>query len=280
MTVGPDDNEDGLGKNPSRSLVNRILFKHAFQIWSYIRGKGSYLIRTRKLGKFALFAGIEAPFVVLTTLMFFLPLAALRPEPKDMCFKYADISVISDGALSSARWINSVLVSSAVIALAIILGRIQGGLESVSLFSIPIAPSFSLLIFFITTIAHFYTTKIYLHTLRDLVHSSNLETSKLVYGRLVYSGGLFFRGLRSRRNRVDGKIGLQSFDPPYIVAVLAMLVCIVAALPWSVSLSLVVQIPFVMLLVFYNYVFASSWAVATSNLQWGKATEISGPIFS
>jgi hypothetical protein len=185
-----------------------------------------------------------------------------------------DLSILA--VKENAKWVNTVLAVGVPLFGAIVLLKFLGATKF-TWEHITIGTSQAWIAAVIFTVAHLYSTILLVRSLRVVWSDATAEQRRRLAKEIVATGGLFVRGLVSRTKVLTASGGpfiryrMEIDDPTAWVSQLALPVLVLAVVPFSWSLSLLLMIPVAVVIAEANWTIGSHWAIALSDLASHKS---------
>ena len=176
--------------------------------------------------------------------------------------------------ISNSKWIDNVLWSGTIAAFVIILTRVFGG----NTVSIPAAGfninlDYAWLVISLITIAHLYTTILFVKSARSLWRISEYHEYKSVFSDIIAEGGIFFRDFKPRLLTPGSNLAPMSWnDLSTWTSLFATILLFFAVIPFSMEeLWHKWWLPGIAAFLTYcNWTIGSKWAIALSELAVNK----------
>jgi hypothetical protein len=199
------------------------------------------------------------------------------PEPTEIPMQFEHIQ---SSIKANISWLDKMLWIGLTLSLIIVLLRISGHPEFAWL-GVKFKTSYAFVIFGILSIVHFYVTVILLNTIRVSWRWCSTKQRLDIFFEVVSTSGPFIRGMTERSQRMYGSSRLWGYtmapdDPSVWVSLLAVILAFFALLPFRLTpvLPLLTKLVCVFLLIGFNWVIGTNWAVALSELSIERKTSL------
>ena len=202
------------------------------------------------------------------------------PEsPSDYDAPSMTVDDIKVAIKENVAWLDKVLWAALTLTLAVSLLRFVKA-DHFSWIGIELETYHALIVLSILTVAHFYVTVLLLRCLRWSWQLASKEDRLRIYNQITSSAGPFIRGMVARTVRLRTWHGMWIYsmtpnDPTAWVSILTVALALMAILPFHTRPLLLVmcQVFAAIMLVGFNWVIGTNWAIALSELStdWEKS---------
>lgn len=171
--------------------------------------------------------------------------------------------------LASSKWLNNVLLFGFILALIIAISKSIGEIQQITLLEIVEIPlKYSWLLFSIFTLAHAYTTFLFIKAVRKYWNlEGSMECSNL-FEELTGTGGIFMRGLVPRLLEGGRIARMSNTDISSWMSHIGGILLFFAIVPYELKISLLTLTG--LLITYINWIIGSQWAIALSELAIAK----------
>jgi hypothetical protein len=172
--------------------------------------------------------------------------------------------------VENSKWVDSVLWSMLLAALATILLKIFGKQEF-KWMDITVDTSFAWIVFSVLTLAHFYTALLLFRSIRSVWQFSDRLSRQILFAKITSTGGIFVRGLAARTVCKDDwcltvRYTMDHRDPSSWLALVSVPFLIAAVTPYVYSKRSLCLFFLGLALAEINWIIGSHWIIALSDL--------------
>jgi hypothetical protein len=183
--------------------------------------------------------------------------------------KFTEAAIGLDRVLGNAEWLNRVLIAGGIFLASLLILKMTKSTEfKWNDAKVPLDLAWVVVLLF--SIAHHYTAAQFFDSLYDYRKNHLLSDSRALFERLTTTGGVCFRGLRSRSLSSNKRFYLMHADDltTWIflgLAGLAFVVCLpfhaVVLRGWLIYVAIAIY------LLIWNWIVGSKWSIALGELR-------------